>query len=119
MISCNNSSEQPKKDEQTVSTPKLKEENISYKLDSLTMDGYVVYDENITGKRPAILVVHEWWGLNDYVKSRARQLAELGYIAMAIDMYGNGKRAVALAVRRHARALQRRPDNRALEARPT
>lgn len=93
MISCNNNSEQPKKNEQTVTTPKLKEENISYKLDSLTMDGYVVYDENITGKRPAILVVHEWWGLNDYVKSRARQLAELGYIAMAIDLYGNGKRA--------------------------
>lgn len=73
--------------------PKLKEENISYVVDSLTMDGYIVYDENIEGKRPAVLVVHEWWGLNDYVKSRAKQLAELGYIAMAVDMYGNGRRA--------------------------
>ncbi|HNJ29754.1 MAG TPA: dienelactone hydrolase family protein, partial [Ferruginibacter sp.] len=93
MIACNNSGEESKKEEQTMTAPKLKEENIRYKIDSLTMDGYVVYDENITGKRPAVLVVHEWWGLNDYAKSRAKQLAELGYIAMAIDMYGNGKRA--------------------------
>ena len=91
IFSCNNNSEEKKADE--PKTPKLKEENISYKLDSLTMDGYVVYDENITGKRPAVLVVHEWWGLNDYARSRARQLAELGYIAFAIDMYGNGRRA--------------------------
>jgi len=85
-ISCNDD----KKTE--TGPPKLKEENITYKLDSLTMDGYIVYDENKTGKRPAVLVVHEWWGLNDYAKSRAKQLAELGYIAMAVDMYGNGKR---------------------------
>lgn len=88
--SCNNNSDQ--KTAEPVQ-PKLKEENISYKIDSLTMDGYVVYDENISGKRPAVLVVHEWWGLNDYSKRRARELAGLGYIAMAIDMYGNGKRA--------------------------
>lgn len=87
--SCNNNSEE-KKDEPMA--PKLKEENVSYKIDSLTMDGYIVYDENQTGKRPAVVVVHEWWGLNDYAKKRARDLAELGYIAMAIDMYGNGKR---------------------------
>ena len=73
--------------------PKLKEENINYMIDSLKMDGYVVYDENMEGKRPAVLVIHEWWGLNDYPKMRARELAKLGYIAMAIDMYGNGQRA--------------------------
>ena len=72
---------------------KLKEENITYTGDSITMNGFVVYDENIEGARPAILVVHEWWGLNDYSKMRARELAKLGYIAMAIDMYGNGKQA--------------------------
>jgi dienelactone hydrolase len=55
------------------------------------MNSYVVYDENMQGKRPAVLVVHEWWGLNDYVKRRARMLAEMGYIAMAVDMYGNGR----------------------------
>ena len=88
LFSCNSSD----KKEADKKEPKMKEENISYKIDSLTMDGYVVYDENIQGKRPAVLVVHEWWGLNDYTKRRARQLAELGYIAMAVDMYGNGHR---------------------------
>ncbi len=69
----------------------LKEENVTYTADGVTLHGFVVYDTQIKGKRPAVLVVHEWWGLNDYPKSRARQLAELGYIAMAVDMYGNGK----------------------------
>lgn len=73
--------------------PKLKEENITYSGDNITMNGFIVYDENIKGKRPAVLVVHEWWGLNDYDKMRARELAKLGYIAMAVDEYGNGKQA--------------------------
>jgi dienelactone hydrolase len=90
LFSCNNGGEDKKTE---AKMPKLKEENVSYKIDSLTMDGYIVYDENLEGKRPAVLVVHEWWGLNDYTKRRARELAELGYIAMAVDMYGNGKRA--------------------------
>ncbi|MEO6541562.1 MAG: dienelactone hydrolase family protein, partial [Ferruginibacter sp.] len=89
LFSCNNSGEE----KSGTKMPKLKEENVHYKIDSLTMDGYIVYDEHIEGKRPAVLVVHEWWGMNDYTKKRARELAELGYIAMAVDMYGNGKRA--------------------------
>jgi len=75
------------------SKPMLKEEIVTYMADGVALKGFVVYDENKTGKRPAILVVHEWWGLNEYVKSRTRQLAELGYIAMAVDMYGDGKTA--------------------------
>lgn len=90
LASCKNND---KKKETEMKEPTLKEENITYTADSSTMDGYVVYDENKQGPRPAVLVVHEWWGMNDYSKMRARQLAELGYIAMAIDMYGNGKRA--------------------------
>jgi dienelactone hydrolase len=90
---CNNSD---KKKETSMKEPKLKEQSISYTIDgmkdSLMLDGYIVYDENIEGKRPAILVVHEWWGQNDYVRMRARELAKLGYIAMALDMYGNGKK---------------------------
>ena len=74
-----------------TATPSIKEENITYKADTATLNGYVAYDANSTAKRPVVLVVHEWWGLNDYVRSRARQLAELGYLAMAVDMYGNGK----------------------------
>jgi len=83
--------------EAEMKEPKLKEENVTYTIegskDSLVMNGFVVYDENIEGKRPAVLVVHEWWGLNDYAKMRAREMAKLGYIAMALDMYGNGKQA--------------------------
>lgn len=69
----------------------LKEENVTYNADTVSMNGYVVYDENKERPRPAIIVVHEWWGLNDYSKTRARELAKLGYIAMAIDMYGKGQ----------------------------
>jgi dienelactone hydrolase len=58
------------------------------------MKGYLAYDESITGKRPGVLVVHEWWGLNDYARKRARMLAELGYTALAVDMYGDGKQAM-------------------------
>lgn len=71
--------------------PKMKEENITYKSDGVELKGFVVYDENMKEKRPAVLVVPEWWGLNNYVKSRARQIASLGYIAMAVDIFGNGK----------------------------
>jgi dienelactone hydrolase len=76
---------------ETAKAANLKEENVTYTGDNTTMDGYVVYDANKEGKRPGVLVIHEWWGLNDYPKMRARKLAELGYIAMAIDLFGNGK----------------------------
>jgi dienelactone hydrolase len=76
---------------ETAKAPSLKEEDVTYTGNGVTMDGYVVYDANKEGKRPAVLVVPEWWGLVDYPKMRARKLAELGYIAMAIDMYGDGK----------------------------
>ena len=59
--------------------------------DGTEMVGYYAYDDAIEGPRPGIVVVHEWWGLNDYAKQRARNLAELGYSALAIDMYGEGK----------------------------
>ncbi|MEI9934604.1 MAG: dienelactone hydrolase family protein [Ferruginibacter sp.] len=71
-------------------TSSIKTEEVSYTVDGITMKGFVAYDSAYHKKRPAILVVPEWWGLDDYVKSRARQLAALGYIAMAVDMYGNG-----------------------------
>ena len=93
--SCNNEDKKTETGtkETEMKEPKLKEDNVSYTGDGITMNGFVVYDENKEGTRPAVLVIHEWWGLNDYAKRRARQLAELGYIAMAVDMYGNGKTA--------------------------
>ena len=60
----------------------------------VVMKGYLAYDENIKGKRPGVLVVHEWWGHNEYARSRARMLAKLGYAALAVDMYGDGKQAL-------------------------
>lgn len=66
---------------------------LTYATDSLSMHGYIAYDENNTEKRPGVLVVHEWWGHNDYTRTRADMLAELGYTAIAVDMYGDGKLA--------------------------
>jgi len=83
-ISCSESKEQ-KTD--------LTEREVVYNSDSTTLKGFLVYDKNIKGKRPGVLVVHEWWGLNDYARKRVRMLAELGYTAFALDMYGDGKTA--------------------------
>jgi dienelactone hydrolase len=92
-ISCN-SSEQKSTDEKTTDektvAPKIKEEQVTYSAGGTELKGFVIYDENNEAKRPAVLVVHEWWGLNDYPRKRARQLAEMGYIAMAVDMFGVG-----------------------------
>jgi dienelactone hydrolase len=66
-------------------------EPVIYKSGDFVMQGYLSYDDSISGKRPGILVVHEWWGQNEYARERARMLAELGYTALAVDMYGEGK----------------------------
>ncbi len=86
LTACNNAADKEP-------TPELSEEHILYSGDSTTMSGFVVYNKKDTARRPAILVVPEWWGMNEYAKMRARKLAELGYIAMAVDVYGNGKTA--------------------------
>ena len=64
---------------------------VSYLHRDSKLEGYLAYDDSITGKRPGVLVVHEWWGLNDYARRRAEQLAGMGYVAFALDMYGKGK----------------------------
>jgi dienelactone hydrolase len=65
-------------------------EEITYEADGTVLKGYIAYDAS-AGPRPGVLVVHEWWGHNDYVRDRARMLAEMGYTAFALDMYGDGK----------------------------
>ncbi len=70
---------------------KIVGETVEYKADGTALKGYIAYDDSIKGKRPGVLVVHEWWGLNDYVRKRADMLAGLGYTALAVDMYGDGK----------------------------
>jgi len=71
----------------------IKGETVEYKSGDTVMKGYIAYDDAIKGERPGILVVHEWWGHNDYARKRAEQIAALGYTAMALDMYGKGKLA--------------------------
>lgn len=68
-------------------------EAVEYKADGVTFKGYIAYDRNKKGKRPGVLVVHEWWGHNEQVRKRAEMLAGLGYTALVVDMYGNGKQA--------------------------
>lgn len=74
-----------------ASRASIKTEEVSYSEGGTTLKGFLAWDDAISGKRPGVLVVHEWWGLNDYARSRAKQLAELGYTAFAVDMYGDGK----------------------------
>ncbi|MDQ2075466.1 dienelactone hydrolase family protein [Marinimicrobium sp. ABcell2] len=68
-------------------------EEIEYEVDGERFTGYLAYNNRVEGERPGILLVHEWWGHNDYVRRRAELLAELGYTAFALDMYGSGKEA--------------------------
>lgn len=67
------------------------ERSVSYTVNGETCVGFVAYDDASKAARPVVLVIHEWWGINDYAKDRARKLAGLGYFAFAADMYGNGK----------------------------
>jgi dienelactone hydrolase len=64
---------------------------IAYKHGDLECKGFLAWDDSVSGPRPGVLVVHEWWGLNDYARHRAEELAKAGYIAFAADMYGEGK----------------------------
>ena len=69
----------------------VKTKTIEYRDGDATLKGVLAWDDAAGGKRPGVLVVHEWWGLSDYEKRRARMLAQLGYVAFAVDMYGTGK----------------------------
>ena len=69
----------------------LRTEKVEYRHGNAVLAGYLAYDDSMTGRRPGVLVVHEWWGMNDYAKRRAEELARLGYVAFAVDMYGAGK----------------------------
>ncbi len=68
-------------------------EDVTYAAGDTTCRGHIAYDAAGAGPRPGVLVVHEWWGLDDYIRGRARMLAELGFTALAVDMYGDGRTA--------------------------
>lgn len=69
----------------------LRTQALDYSVGATRMTGYLAYDDAASAPRPGVLVVHEWWGHNDYARKRAEMLAELGYVALALDMYGEGK----------------------------
>jgi dienelactone hydrolase len=92
--SCSNSEskkEDQPSDSAKVAAPALKEETVTIQADGASLVSYIVYDDSVKTTRPAVLVVPEWWGLNDYPKMRARELAKLGYVALAVDIFGDGK----------------------------
>src|SRR5580700_5690350 len=76
----------------TLADGKLVTRPIQYEQGGTKLQGYFAYDDELSakGKLPGVLIVHEWWGLNDYIKGRAVMLANLGYVAFAVDMYGAG-----------------------------
>jgi dienelactone hydrolase len=69
---------------------KIITKDIEYRDGGTVLQGYLAYDDSFKGKMPGVMIVHEWWGLNDYAKTRARQIAELGYVAFCADIYGKG-----------------------------
>jgi dienelactone hydrolase len=93
----------------------IKTQTVEYKDGNTVLEGYLAYDDALKGKLPAVLIVHEWTGVGSYVKNRAEQLATLGYVAFAIDIYGKGIRpadtteaAKQAAIYRADRQLMRR-----------
>lgn len=71
----------------------VKSKEVTYNANGTTLKGFLAYDASSKEKRPGVIVVHEWWGHNEYARTRAKMLAELGYVALAVDMYGDGKTA--------------------------
>ena len=96
----------------------VKEEPVTYQDGDTTMKGFIVYDDAKKGKRPGIVVVHEWWGITKHVHGEARKLAQQGYTAFIADMYGDAKTAdnpkdagaLSGAVRKNPAAMQSRFD---------
>lgn len=74
-----------------AASAKLVTQTVEYRQNDTVMQGYLAYDDAVPGKRPGVLVVHEWWGLNEFAKEQADKLAQMGYVALAADMYGQGR----------------------------
>ena len=94
IASCKPKTEKTTETETAQELPiEVKGQQVAYATDSTNLKGYIAFDKNSKEKRPGVLIVHEWWGHNDYVRQRADMLAELGFTAIAVDMYGDGKLA--------------------------
>lgn len=102
---------------------KVVSKTVEYKDGEVVMEGYIAFDDGLQGKRPGILVVHDWMGVSAETKRRCDMLSQLGYVAFAADVYGKGVRpanaeeAGKLAGKyKSDRALYRKRLNLALEA---
>lgn len=101
LFSCNetDTTKKPAPDVDTITQPEIaareiphvKTAPVEYEDGVKTFNSMMAYDSANPGKKPIVLIIPEWWGVNDYVKNRAKQIAELGYFAMVVDMYGGGK----------------------------
>ncbi len=79
-----------KKEEQAKGT-RIETREVTYIAGTTTLKGFIAWDAAAAGKRPGVLVVHEWWGFSEHERNQARRLAEAGYVALAVDMFGGGK----------------------------
>jgi len=105
-----------------TATAQIHSEYITYNDGDAVLEGYIAYDKSFTDKRPGVLVVHEWTGINDYTLQRCKQLAEMGYFAFAADIYGKGIRPSSpeeagkqASVYKNVRQLMRKRINLALD----
>jgi dienelactone hydrolase len=73
-----------------IAAPEIHQEAVEYKHGDVVLEGWLAYEKGATGKRPGVVIVHEWRGHGPYVRRRAEEIAKLGYVAFAIDMYGKG-----------------------------
>jgi dienelactone hydrolase len=71
----------------------VKTKAIEYEANGTKLQGFLAWDDAAKGKRPGVLVVHEWWGHNEHARNQAKKLAQAGYVGFALDMYGKGKLA--------------------------
>jgi dienelactone hydrolase len=85
---------------------------VDYLDQDTLLEGFFAYDDRIDGQRPVVLVSHAWAGRDEFVENKARQLAERGYLAFALDMYGKGKRGSS--IEENSQLMQPFMDDRAM-----
>jgi dienelactone hydrolase len=75
----------------TAASAAVQTRDVEYTQDGTKLHGFLAWDDAVKGKRPGVLVVHEWWGMNEHARRQAERLAKSGFVGFALDMYGDGK----------------------------
>ncbi len=75
----------------SMANAEVRTREVQYKQGETVLQGFIAWDDAVQGRRPGVLVVHEWWGLNDHARAQAKRLAAAGYVGFALDMFGKGK----------------------------